>query len=269
MKLQRKFRSFAALLLPSAFLFMAVNCEREAPKPTDLNPVSTESGVALNFDSRFGTEDFTLNKVYLNKNGDSVVIGSFRYFISNVQLVKTDGSIYKVPDSYYLMENAAEKVREKVSLQNIPSGEYTKLRFMVGIDSLRNQTIDNATGDLMPTNHMTWMWHTGFIFLNIKGQYYNPATAKFDGLGYEIGKDYSSRVVELNFPAATPKVQLGDGKSHEILINADVKTIFGGPNVMDVKAQPSIDGTPQQAANSVKVADNYATMFSLAEVRSH
>ena len=107
------------------------------------------------------------------------------------------------------------------------------------------------------------------MFLNMNGVYYNPASKTYEGLFYEIGKDYNSRTVELDFPVATPKMMVSLDQSPKVHIHADVKTIFGGPNVLDVKTEPRIDGTPQHKTSSIKVADNYATMFKIDHIHGH
>ncbi|MFC5271479.1 MbnP family protein [Adhaeribacter terreus] len=259
-------KKYSFLLLAAGLFLSACDNDDDDKK---IEPAQAAS-VELEFDSRFGTEDFARNATYVTQNGDSVAVGSVLYFVSNVELLKADGSAYKVPDSYYLIENADQKIREKVTLPNIPAGEYTRLRFMVGVDSTHNKTVANAVGDLTLENtHMTWDWNTGYIFLNVNGVYYNPASKTFDGLFYEIGKDYSSRTVTLDLPAGTAKMIVGEDHNPKIHIHANLKTIFGGPNVIDVKAQPRIDGTPQHAATSIKVADNYATMFKIDHVHGN
>ncbi|MBK0404906.1 hypothetical protein I5M27_18085 [Adhaeribacter sp. BT258] len=261
-------KKYSFLLLAAGLLLSACDNDDDDKKVVPEEPAKSAS-VELEFDSRFGTEDFTRNKAYVNQHGDSVAVGSMLYFVSNVELLKADGSVYKVPDSYYLIENTDQKVREKVILPNIPAGEYTRLRFMVGVDSLRNKSINNAVGDLTISNHMTWEWSTGYMFLNLNGMYYNPASKTFEGLFYEIGKDYNSRTIELDFPASTPKMLVNPEHSPKIHIHANVKTIFGGPNILDVKTEPRIDGTPQHAASSLKVADNYAAMFRIDHIHGH
>ncbi|GEP98503.1 MbnP family protein [Chitinophaga cymbidii] len=128
----------------------------------------------LTFDSRVGTEDFALNKDF-TINSRTYQFTAFRYWISNVVLVRVDGSEYEVPASYYLIEELNKiavqdgafeypaKKREDVTLSDIPLGEYKAVRFSIGVDQQHNDNLALQAGELSQLNGMTnvsWMWHT-------------------------------------------------------------------------------------------------------------
>ena len=260
MKLPAKL--FGVMLL-GANLFLA-GCGND--KETNVEPDTPKvSMTEVQFDNRFGNEDFALNKPYITASNEQIEeFTRISYFISNVELVRADGTTFKEPKSYHLIQEEDQINKTSFKVSNVPAGNYTKIRFMVGIDSVRNQSLDGATGDLTPDNHMTWMWNTGFIFLSTKGYYTDPAANPTRQVfEYNIGKNRSLRVVELAFPAAAA---IDTDHNPKIQIKADAKTIFGGPNVIQVKTTDFIDGEPQSAADSKLVADNYAGMFSIISV---
>jgi hypothetical protein len=260
------------IIRPFSLLFIAGTLSLTACKKDKVDPVDPESEVTagagtlnFHFDSRFGTDDFVLNKAFANQNGDSVKISEVEYFISNVELVKADGSTTKEAASYHLIQVTGGTTKEEFLVKNIPAGQYTKLRFMVGIDSVHNSSAAYAEGDL--SDHLAWDWNTGYIFLKTSGQYLSTATPKsYQPFGYEVGKNYSSRIVEIPLPTTT---QIDDTHNPKVHLHANLKNIFGGPNVIDVKANPTITGEPKYKTVSGQVADNYAGMFRIDHVHAH
>lgn len=262
----KAFRKFLPLFFLSAGTFLT-GCgdDDDTGKVKPEVPVTKASTAELHFDSRFASEDFVLNKPYLTASNEQVEIGRFAYFISNVELVRADGSVFKEPNSYHLIQEEDQVKKESFRINNVPEGDYVKVRFFVGVDSARNATIDGAAGDLVPDNHMTWMWNTGFIFLSAKGIYINPDSATTRQVfEYNVGKNRSLRKVELTLPAAT---RIDTENNPKIRIHADAKTVFGGPNVIQVKTTHHIEGDPASSGAAVKVADNYATMFRIVQVQ--
>src|SRR5688572_2854964 len=125
--------AFVCLLAPA----LLTSCENKPE--TDPEPESNAGSVNIHFDSRRSlSEDFVVNKMYLNANNDSVSLNTFKYFISNITLIRENGSSYTEPNSYHLVTvgNTAEK--EQFIIKNIPAGKYNKIRFNVGIDAANN-----------------------------------------------------------------------------------------------------------------------------------
>src|SRR4051812_31381211 len=63
----------------------------------------TPGDVTVTFDARVGTSDFALNKDF-TIGSQTYNFTKLRYWVSNVILVDMKGTEYKVPDSYYLIE---------------------------------------------------------------------------------------------------------------------------------------------------------------------
>lgn len=258
----KKNLNLLVLALTAGVLF-SCDKDKDKDKAKPAEPEAKVSSLQMQFDNRFGTEALELDKTYRTASNDQVKFARAGYFISNVELVNADGSVFKEPNSYHLIWVEDNTEKETFKIDNVPAGDYTKVRFMVGIDSVRNATIANATGDLSPDNHMTWMWDTGFIFFHSKGFYVHPDSSQAQLFTYDVGKNRSLRQVELTLPNTT-RVDLDNNP--KVVVNADLKATFGGPNVINVVATPFIAGTPEFAAASKLVADNYATMFKIQSV---
>ncbi|MBO0952210.1 MbnP family protein [Fibrella forsythiae] len=238
--------------------------------------------VQLSFDNRVGNRDLALGTgTYQNKSGETFTITRFDYFISNIRLLQADGSSYTVPqnDSYFLVREA-DSTSQKITISNVPAGEYTQLEYMVGVDSLRNTAdVGQRTGVLDPagshTSGMYWDWNTGYIHLKMEG---TSPQAPLDATGnrnfrYHIGLfgGYQTptlnnlRTVRVSLTGSGTSgvgkgVQIGNVLSETTLVtvNVDAGKLFDGPTPIRIATYPDVMVSPISAA----IASNYATMFS-------
>src|SRR5687767_43546 len=108
--------------------------------PTETNKMLE---VQIDIDHHFGESQLRLDEQYTTFNGAKVSLTRMKYYISNIQLVRTDGIVWKEEKSYHLVElNEESSSRFRISLKGIPEGRYLKLSFSIGIDSLANHTGD-------------------------------------------------------------------------------------------------------------------------------
>jgi hypothetical protein len=191
------------------------------------------------------------------KNGlqQPFTVSKLRYYIGNFTLQKTDGAEV-IFAGYYLVDE--EDAASKIMSIDIPQGEYTGVKFTMGVDSADNCS-GPQTGALDPVHAMFWAWNTGYIFMKLEG---NAPLSTEPGhlLQYHIGgyrKPYSCiRQVSLRF--YKPFLATGDA-SQQIAIKADISKIFSGSTVVDFASLPSVTDFHR----ATDIADNYAQMFSI------
>ena len=88
--------------------------------------------------------------------------------MSNISLSNDDGSTtYEFPNSYYLVD-ATNAASLNIDLEDVPNGDYTKVNFMIGVDSTRNVS-GAQEGALDVANGMFWSWNMGYIFMKMEG----------------------------------------------------------------------------------------------------
>lgn len=236
-------------------LVMIVSCSDDDPSSTGSN--GTAGKVAITFDAKVGSQDFALDTEYAI-NGHDYSFDHLRYWVSNVVLVKEDGTEVAVADSYYLLEETGEisvqdgsyiypaKKREVVQLSDIPQGRYTKLRFAVGVDPTYNDNLSLQSGELSQLNGMTnisWMWHTSYIFSSLSGVSHTNEEIKV-----ETGLNTNFRNIEIALPSG---VNVGNGVA-KINLGVDVARIVDN---IDLHETPVISAdTPAEMAN---VANNF------------
>jgi len=120
-------------------------------------------------------------------SGDSLIPLNFRFYISEVELLRHDGTTTAVdlvtetgdlePYGVHLF-NAEED--ESSSMRVLaPAGEYEGLRFALGIKLACNKLAATALGDpLSDASQMTWPHTGGFLYLRYEGR-----SAEADGAG--------------------------------------------------------------------------------------
>ena len=265
-----KFRPFAFLFLSAA---LALSSCKKDPE-TVAEPAPDTGTLNIHFDSRRSlTEDFVVNKMYLNANQDSVSLSTFKYFISNVTLVREDGSTYAEPNSYHLIQAGNSSAKEQFLIHDVPAGNYTKIRFSVGVDAEHNSSTATQVGDLGADHDMTWDWNTGYMFVFTMGKYYKAGAANpYPDFMYTIGKNQHYRTVELAFPSGHELTRIDKANNPKMHLHANILDIFGAQNgtgKVDVKANPFVAGDPQHNTVAEKIADNYASMFRIDHIHAH
>lgn len=157
----------------------------------DDNNDSTPAKVTLQFDHYVGAEKLTLGtdaagaKAYTS-NGQTLKFSEVKYVITNVVLVKADGS--KVPyhtedlDKGGFLINQADAASLAPVLNEIPSGDYKGIEFGLGVkkelNNLKLQTqfpnFYKLTGSFKQKEIMHWEWANGYRFVKLEGWYSNP-----------------------------------------------------------------------------------------------
>src|SRR5688572_23701197 len=108
--------------------------------------------ITLEFDNRIGEEQLELNTEYVNASGEKFTISKLNYYISNVALTATSGQEFVIPqDSSYFLVLEDDESSQEITLKNIPAGDYNKVTFTIGVDSLRStMDITKRQGALDP-----------------------------------------------------------------------------------------------------------------------
>jgi hypothetical protein len=241
---------------------------------SSLNLFQTNATMILRFNNVAGNQELQLDSgEYTNAVGEKFSITLLQYFISNIQFTAADGQQYIVPqDSSYFFIQQDDSASQFCTV-HVPAGEYRSVSFMVGVDSLRcTSKIDKRKGVLDPSaTDMYWGWNSGYIFLKMEGI---SSAAPEDPVGlnkfrYHIGGfgGYQSKTINniktihLDLPRT-----LSTSANHAsiIEINADVLKLFNGTTPISIAQHNAV----MFDAFSTIIADNYASMFSIAQVKN-
>jgi len=152
---------FIAIVLVSFSFFMS-SCKKEN--------TATEGSVTVKLNHSWGMSgtNFALNTNLVHPmNGDTMNFTRYKYYISNLKLKKSDGSVWEQPESYFLVD-LSNASTNSISLTNVPVGDYTEITYTLGVDSARNVS-GAQSGALATTNGMFWNWNTGYIMIRADG----------------------------------------------------------------------------------------------------
>jgi hypothetical protein len=255
---------YAILTLCTILVLGITSCDRDDdPIPT---PNTTLGALRIEFENRFDTSAFEFggSNVYTTDNGDSITFNTYKYYISNIQLIRPDGSSFNEPESYHLID-ASDANSLAFTISNVPSGNYSGIRFMIGVDSTRNVS-GSQTGALDPSNGMFWTWNTGYIMAKLEGN--SPQSGASDGsiiyhIGGFSGVNSALRMVSPSFNGEQAEVSAS--VTPEVHIECDVAEWFRNPTVVNVGTtyfQMSVNST------SASIAANYSDMFSVDHIHN-
>lgn len=245
-----KFKAYYFLIL-SLFI---LSCHKEKDNP---EPVQGGS-ITFNFRHLVEGESLQLSNdgfPYTNAAGNPYRITTLKYYISKLSLYNSEGQVYDV-NMYKLINFVQNTETITYQLSGIPSGTYTKVSFLFGIDSARN--ILFGLGNNPQDNEMEWPFFMGggYHFMKMEGAYrHSEDTTR----GYAIHLGRTPNQALITFTNLSIKV---DNNSQEWNIDVNIDKWFDGPNVINLK-----DGYASIMEDSMKQAlfkQNAQTVFNLS-----
>jgi len=272
--------SIRITLLTFCSILLLASCSKEdSPAPefaeTNLAPFSVE------FDNIVGDRTLSFNNTttpYVNAKGESFSISMLQYFISNIKVATADGKEYAVKQdsSYFLIQSSDKSTR--FAKVRVPEGDYTRLTFTLGVDSLRSTMgIDKRTGVLDPAANgghdsggMYWGWNSGYIFFRFEG---NSNVISDDVNGDPTGKKqfkyhiggfggYSAPTINNVKTITVDLTKAGIAKVRKdrqsnVHLFVDAMKVFNGTNSFKIAEHPNV----MFSDYSVNIAKNLTEMF--------
>lgn len=213
------------------------------------------SALKIQFEHFFKDDSFELEKEYTLENGQKIKTNDIKYYISNIVVLGDGIDDYTEENSYHLIDI---KGKTKVTFPYIPIGKYKGVKFFLGVDSVKNHTIDNS-GDLDPDGGMAWTWITGYRFFVIEGTF--SSTIKTDdALIYHIGEDKNLNKFEFNFTdEGFTSVELKEGVQKIVKMKLDINEVFQNPNTLNLDEISKSTGGP----DAEPIGENLSTIFSI------
>ena len=217
--------------------------------------------LVIQFNHFFGDQELVLDSVtYRNSLLQPFQITAFKYYVSNIHLVKTDGKSVSVPG--YFLVNEEEPDSRKIQLTHLPEGNYTRIEFLIGVDSAQNCSGIQKDA-LDPAKGMFWAWNTGYIFLKLDG--ISPqSTAPGHKLEYHIGgfkqPNNHLRTIRLE----TPGLQIHHKTKSTLGIKADAANLLSAPHPIDFSKTPMVVNADKAAG----IADNVLHLFSVTRIQN-
>lgn len=231
MKFQIK---YMVAIVAAASLF--VSCSNDDSVVTD---VSGTGSIGIEFDNAFGADHVILNsQPYTTSQNETLKISTVKYIISNIVLTKADGTTFTYPKSEsYFIVNEADEATHVLELSNVPAGDYTKIKFGIGVDKAQFDAGADGQGDFLAwaqAEDMLWSWSAGYKFLAFEGTFTSATVtdpASFMVHTGQIGSAYNYTEVTLNMPT---KALVRKTITPEVHIITDVSKFIDGANKINL-----------------------------------
>jgi len=243
-----------------------MSCDKDNNDNNNNPSTATTGKVLLEFDHHWNSTAVSIphSTDFINGSGELVQFSTFRYYISNIELVDSEGNTWKEEESYHLLSLGTNAVLE-IELDLVPTANYVGLRYTIGVDSLRNVS-GAQTGALDPANTMFWTWNSGYIFLKAEGLETN--TQK--NFAYHIGGfrngNRTNALQEISYDFAPSQAEVTPSATPLIHQMVNIKKLFDGAAMTLSIASSSNVVMPGQMA--VDISRNYADMFELHHIHN-
>ncbi len=226
-------------------------CDNATPAPTNT--------LSINFSNKVGNEALVIDTRQYSREAATFSISAFKYYISNVELLNTDGDLlYTEADSYHLIAESGFENKLSFDLKELPAMEVATLRFSIGVDAEANAKTDNP-GDLDPSNEMAWNWDTGYKFVLLEGELFIPDKER-KGLVFHIGGDENYKTVALD-----AMLTLKEGNNVSIDISTNILGMFTAPDYVSFEAVNVAMGGDE----ATKIANNYEqNLFTIESINN-
>lgn len=246
-------------LLPILTLFLLTTCTSEVAEPKEEVITGT---FALHLHAYVGLQEVDLYGInYETPEGRSMALDFSQLYISDIQLVKADGSLYAIKGKN-ILKNLKIHTYE---VGQVPIGNYKSIRFKVGLPPSVNALNPNVPSDSSILNQPSMWWGNtaqpgGYVFLNVQGkidtsQHMDKAPVPFS---YKIGTNTNYVQVQMGEKEFTMEQ---DAYIYGHLV-VDYSKIFTGVDLRQASSLSIKTAAENNSALGRKIASNIPAMFA-------
>lgn len=213
--------------------------------------------LSVEFDFKVGNQPFEMNRIY-NLNGYNTAFKEFQFYVSGVQLIRSDQTTVYFESLYPLIKTTSRRF----SLGAASIETYERIKFNVGVDATANDFISNYLNApnhplyLQSPDTMHFNLNEGYVFLKMVGKVDRNGDGipnENEAFDFRIGSDSLLQSIDLlihkTLSQAEEVIQL-EINVEALLNNVDLQT--------DLKTHTS-DNFP--LAN--KIANNIPTAIQI------
>ena len=203
--------------------------------------------------------------VYTTSTGRKISVDIAQMYISHIQLIRTDGTIYSVPDTVLLKKME----QEAYYVGDVPVASYKAVQFYVGLDASAY-----TAGSTNPAFGDNSMWFgstaqaTGFKFINFQGKIdtttaANGPEAQMQSFMYEIGT--SAHLVTITMPDHSPTFDVNATSATYAHIIIDYAKLMDGIKINNSSNLMVMSLTDNSGALADSIAARIPSMFTYEE----
>lgn len=248
------------------------SCSHDAENQTQTG----QGKIGLEFDNVYGGANLILNsQTNTTSQNENLKISELKYIVSNIVLIKEDGSSYTYPKSKsYFIVNEADQESQELELTDIPAGNYVGVKFGIGVDETQFNQGASGQGDfltLAQNQGMLWSWSSGYKFIKFEGTFTSASVSNDTSFMVHTGKtgtDYNYKEITLSFP---DKALVRTTITPEVHIFADASKIIDGTNKISLTANNSggMGAMIMGGSDLPLITANLGGMFSVNHVHNN
>lgn len=241
-------------------LFSVLGCKTNDPMPED---IAVETGaISFHLHTFIGPNEVdSYNAVNNTDDGRGISLSFAQLYISNIKLVKRDGSMYPIQDTIIL----TNLINNVYKLGNVPIGNYKSVTFDVGLPSAINAAVPSGAPVILNDPNM-WFTNTAeasnYMFMHVTGKIDTSAAKtgaeeKMAAFVYNIGTQ--DRLVHVTMPEQPIAVQ--SGITAYIHVLTDYSELFKGLNLKDINNLSVQTKEDNAGVVAIDIASRIPNMF--------
>lgn len=242
----------------------------------DSKDTATGNGnLSVEFDNVYGEANLILNtQSNITSQNETLKISAVKYIVSNIVLTKEDGSTFTYPksQSYFIVDESDEE-SQTLDLTGIPAGNYTKIKFGIGVDQAQYDLGVTGAGNFWTqaqNEGMEWDWTAGYKYVLFEGLFTSATVASETSFMVHTGKQpgaYNYTEVTLDFPNSA---QVRNNVTPDVHIFADVSKIIDGTHKVSLTANNGMGmgAMIMGGENLSLITQNLSGMFTVNHVHN-
>lgn len=261
-------RNKALLALPVILIvcLFAGSCKKTVvgpdpdPDPVDTTSVVKTGRVLFHLHTYLHDEEVDLYNITYNILGRDISLSLAQFYLSDIEVVKTDGSVHSVGDTILIKVLEAESYL----VGRVPVGSYKSVRFKVGLDAATNALDPWNSPDSTALNRPEMWFGTaaqpdGYVFLNLSGKIDTTGSMSGPTIPFEwkIGTDAHYMQVAMPDQPFT----VGENGASYVHILVDYFKLFSGLQINDPDQLQVLTAADNNSAVAGVIADNIPLMF--------
>lgn len=232
-----------------------------------INNITGTGNLGIEFDNSFAGNDLVLGAANSQTSSNEVIkIDNVKYIISSIALGDQTGGVYRYPIAKgCFIVNEADQATHLIDLENIPAGNYTTIKFGIGVDQTQ-YTSEADQPEFYAEAQQQGMiddWASGYKFLMMDGTFSGGAITDNPFVIQTKKTTASYNYIEVTLQLPTPAL-VRTTIAPEIHVVANLAQLFEAVNPIKLANNPDItDGS-----DMLKVTENWEGVFSVSHVHN-
>ena len=252
-------KHIAIMAIVLLYIFSNSSCKKSSDSTT---PTSDSGYIYVHLHTNLDTNEADYGNVYYASDGRRISISLAQMLISNIDLVKADGSLLNIKGKIIL-----KMVEQEAYLvAKVPVGSYQSVYFHVGVDSATNSMPSTDTALTHPEMMLNNTAQSGnYIFLNFQGTVDTSSvplgsSAALQPFMFEIGTN--AHYTTVHMPNHTPLFKVVKDQDAYIHLTIDYYKLLNGVTLNNSNNLMIMNTADNATATANIIANKIATAFS-------